>query len=141
MSSEKIKVLFLCRGNACRSQMAEGWARELAGDVIEPYSAGIAPIGVSSTAAKVMAAAGVDISSQRSKCVDEFAGADIDFVITLCSHDVSCPVFAGQAKVIHHPFEDPYFASGTKEEIYAEFVRVRDLIKAFVKTLPRSLKS
>ena len=140
MNREKMKILFLCRGNACRSQMAEGWARELKGDVIEPYSAGIAPIGVSSTAVKVMAAVGVDISRQRSKCVSEFAGADIDFVITLCSRDISCPVFAGEAKVIHHPFEDPYFARGTEEEIFAEFARVRDLIKAFVETLPQSLK-
>lgn len=141
MNHEKIKILFLCRGNACRSQMAEGWARELKGDVIEPYSAGIAPIGVSSTAVKVMAAVGVDISSQRSKCVSEFAGTDIDFVITLCSRDVSCPVFAGEAKAIHHPFEDPYFTRGTEEEIFAEFARVRDLIKAFVETLPQSLKN
>jgi len=140
MSSEKMKVLFLCRGNACRSQMAEGWTRSLKSDVIEPYSAGISPIGVSSNAVKVMAAAGVDISSQHSKSVSEFAGADIDHVITLCNSDVVCPVFAGVAKVIHHPFEDPYFAQGTEEEIIAEFCRVRDLIKAFVETLPQSLK-
>ena len=141
MSNKKIKILFLCRGNACRSQMAEGWARKLRGDAIEPYSAGIAPIGVSSTAIKVMADAGVDITTQRSKNMAEFAGADIDFVITLCSRDVSCPVFAGPAKIIHHPFEDPYFSCGTEEEILAEFSRVRDQIKAFIETLPQSLQN
>ena len=139
---EKIKVLFICTGNACRSQMAEGWARHLKGDAIEAYSAGIHPIGVSSRAIKVMAEAGVDISTHTSKHLDEFWNVDFDYVITLCDNAAkNCPVFHGKIKVIHKPFEDPYFATGSEERIMAEFRKARDKIKAFVETIPDSLKS
>ena len=139
---DKLRVLFLCTGNSCRSQMAEGWARHLKPDLIEAYSAGIRPIGVSSRAIKVMAEAGVDISTHESKHTDELSGVDFDYVVTLCNHAAeSCPVFAGKAKVIHKPFEDPYFASGSEEEIMAAFRRVRDEIGALVETLPESLKT
>ena len=139
---EKIKVLFLCTGNACRSQIAEGWARHLKGDVIDAYSAGIHPIGVSSRAIKVMAEAGVDISTHTSKHLDEFWNVDFDYVITLCDNAAkNCPVFHGKIKVIHKPFEDPYFATGSEERIMAEFRKARDKIKAFVETIPDSLKS
>jgi arsenate reductase len=140
-AKEKIKVLFLCTGNACRSQIAEGWARHLKSDCIEAFSAGIRPIGVSSRAAKVMAEAGVDISSQWSKHIDEFAGVDVDYVITVCDYArESCPVFPFKAKHIHKPFEDPYFASGTDEQVMSVFRKVRDQIKAFVEEIPESLE-
>ena len=139
-AKDKIKVLFVCTGNSCRSQMAEGWARHLRADAIEAYSAGIRPIGVSSRAIKVMAEAGVDISSHRSKHVDEFVGIDLDYVITVCDNaKEQCPVFPGGVKHIHKPFEDPYFAAGSEEEIMTVFRKVRDDIRAFVETLPENL--
>ena len=139
-NEEKIKILFLCTGNSCRSQMAEGWAKALKSDVIEAFSAGIRPIGVSDRAAIAMAEAGVDISDQRSKHIDELRDIDFDYVITLCDNArQQCPVFSGKAKVIHRAFDDPYFASGSEEEVMAVFRRVRDQIKAFVEKLPEIL--
>ncbi len=140
MTSDKIKVLFLCTGNACRSQMAEGWANHLKSDVIEAYSAGIRPIGVSAKAIKVMAEAGVDISNHTSKHIEQLRGIDFDYVITLCDNAAeSCPVFDHKIKVIHKPFTDPYFASGTEQEVLTVFKKVRDDIKAYIKTLPKGL--
>jgi len=140
-AKNRIKVLFLCTGNSCRSQIAEGWARHLKGDVIEPYSAGIRPIGVNSRAIKVMAEEGVDISMHKSKHIDEFSGIDFDYVVTLCDNAAeNCPVFSGKAKVIHKPFDDPYFASGSEEQILATFRKVRDDIKTFIETLPHCLE-
>jgi arsenate reductase len=137
----KIKILFLCTGNSCRSQIAEGWARELKGNVIDAYSAGIRPFGVSSRAIKVMAEAGVDISMHKSQHVDEFSGIDFDYVVTLCDNAAeNCPIFGGEAKVIHKPFDDPYFASGSEGQIMATFRKVRDDIKMFIETLPESLE-
>ena len=139
---DKVRVLFLCTGNSCRSQMAEGWARHLKSDVIDAYSAGIRPIGVSSRAAKVMAEAGVDISMHKSEHIDEFSGIDFDYVVTLCDNaSKSCPVFRGKARIVHKPFDDPYFASGSEEEIMATFRKVRDDIRTFIETLPQSLES
>ena len=138
---EKIKVLFLCTGNSCRSQIAEGWARHLKGNIIDAYSAGIRPIGVSSRAIKVMAEAGVDISSQKSQHLDEFSEIDFDYVITLCDNAAeNCPVFPGKAKVFHKPFEDPYFASGSEEEILETFRKVRNEIRGFIEEMPNNLK-
>ncbi len=138
---EKIKVLFLCTGNSCRSQIAEGWARELKGNVIDAYSAGILPIGVSSRAIRVMAEEGVDISMHQSQHIDEFLGIDFDYVVTLCDNAAeNCPVFSGKAKVIHKPFDDPYFASGSEEQIMATFRKVRDDIRTFIETMPESLE-
>ena len=140
-TKEKIKVLFICTGNSCRSQIAEGWARELKGNIIDAYSAGIRPFGVSSRAIKVMAEADVDISMHKSQHVDEFSGIDFDYVVTLCDNAAeNYPVFSGKAKVIHKPFDDPYFASGSEEEIMATFRKVRDDIRTFVETLPESLE-
>ncbi len=137
---DKIKILFLCTGNACRSQMAEGWARHLKSDVIEAYSGGIWPIGVSSRAIQVMAEAGVDISSQTSDHVDDFLETDFDYVITLCDNARErCPIFSGKAKLIHKPFEDPTFVVGNKDEIMRAFRLTRDQIREFVETLPESL--
>lgn len=139
-TKEKIKVLFLCTGNACRSQMAEGWARHLKSDVIEAYSAGVWPAGVSSRAIQVMAEAGVDISSQTSDHVDDFKTIDFDYVITLCDNArEQCPVFPGNARMIHRAFDDPTFVMGSEEVITAAFRRTRDEIRAFVETLPESL--
>ncbi|RJP33728.1 MAG: arsenate reductase ArsC [Candidatus Omnitrophota bacterium] len=139
----KIKILFLCTGNSCRSQMAEGWARQLKHDVIEAHSAGIETHGLNPNAVKVMAEAGVDISRQRSKHVDELEGIDFDCVITVCGHaDENCPVFPGNTKVIHHGFDDPPKLAQhakTEEEILAPYRRVRDEIKVYVAALPDSL--
>ena len=138
-----LKILFLCTGNSCRSQMAEGWARHLKGDQIEAYSAGIKTHGLNSDAVRVMAEAGVDISNHRSKQVDELCDVDFDYVVTVCGHaSESCPVFPGKAKIIHVGFDDPpQLASNakTEEERLAPYRRVRDEIRAFVETLPASL--
>ena len=138
---EKIKVLFICTGNSCRSQIAEGWARHLKGNIIDVYSAGIRPIGVSSRAIKVMAEEGVDISAQISQHLDEFSKINFDYVIILCDNAAeNCPVFSGQAKVFHKPFEDPYFASGSEEEILETFRMVRNEIRGFIEEMPNNLK-
>lgn len=139
----KLKVLFLCTGNSCRSQMAEGWARALVGDRIEPASAGIEIHGLNAQAVRVMAEAGVDISHHRSKHVDEFSGVTIDAVITVCdnAHE-SCPLFPGKTLVLHHDFDDPpRLARGaaTQEEALAHYRRVRDEIREFVLALPDRL--
>lgn len=140
-TKDKINILFLCTGNSCRSQIAEGWAEHLKGDIIDAYSAGIRPIGISSRAIKVMAEAGVDISTHKSQHVDEFSGIDFDYVVTLCDNaSENCPVFPGKAKIIHKPFEDPYFAAGSEEEIMTTFRKVRDDIRTFIETLPESLE-
>ena len=138
--ANRIRILFLCTGNSCRSQIAEGWARHLKSDVIEAYSAGIRPIGVNSRTIKVMAEAGVDISAHTSKHVDELVGIDFDYVVTVCGNArQQCPVLGGQTKHVHKSFDDPYFATGSEEEVMAVFRRVRDQIKAFVEKLPDNL--
>jgi arsenate reductase (thioredoxin) len=133
-----LKVLFLCTGNSCRSQMAEGWTRHLKGDRIEAYSAGIETHGLNPDAVRVMAEAGVDISGQRSKHVDEFRGVEFDYVVTVCGHaEEACPVFPGKARILHVGFDDPpRLAAGARmeEERLAPYRRVRDEIRAFVET-------
>ncbi|MHC4580334.1 MAG: arsenate reductase ArsC [Planctomycetota bacterium] len=137
----KTRVLFVCTGNACRSQMAEGWARQLRSDTIEAYSAGVSPAGVSTRATAVMAEAGVDISAHRSQHVSEFADMSFDYVVTLCGHaEQKCPVFGGAAKHVHRAFDDPVMVIGSIEQIMAAFRRARDEIRAFVETLPESLE-
>lgn len=139
----KVKILFLCTGNSCRSQMAEGWARHLKGGVIEPYSAGIEKHGMNPHAVKVMAEAGVDLSRQYSKTVKDLGAVQFDYVVTVCSHaHEHCPLFPGNAKVVHVGFEDPpqltkHLPDG--EEKLAVYRRVRDEIRAFVETLPEGL--
>ena len=138
---EKLKILFLCTGNSCRSQIAEGWARKLKSDCIEAFSAGIFPATLSSRAVKVMAQAGVDISEQFPKHVDELCGIDFDYVITLCDNaKENCPLFGGKAKLIHKPFADPTFLLGNEEVIMDAFRKTRDEIRDFILTLPDSLK-
>jgi len=141
----KLKVLFLCTGNSCRSQMAEGWARALKGDGIEAYSAGLEKHGMNPHAAKVMAEAGVDISIQHSKSLAEVGSVEFDYVVTVCGHaDEHCPVFPGKTQVIHAGFDDPpkltqHLPDG--EEKLAVYRRVRDEIRRFVATLPDGFKS
>jgi arsenate reductase len=143
MPMPMLKILFLCTGNSCRSQMAEGWARHLKADSIEPYSAGIETHGLNPQAVKVMAEAGVDISRQRSKLVGELRDVAFDYVVTVCGHAAEhCPLFPGKAKVIHVGFDDPPALAAeaqTEEERLAPYRRVRDEIRTFVETLPASL--
>ena len=140
---EKPKILFLCTGNSCRSQMAEGWTRHLIGDVTEPFSAGIETHGVNPFAVKVMAEAGVDISNQRSKLVDEIMYIKFDYVITLCGHArENCPFFPGKIRRVHAGFDDPPRLAEnarTKEEALVHYRRVRDEIRAFIEKLPDEL--
>ena len=138
-----LKILFLCTGNSCRSQMAEGWTRHLRGDQIEAYSAGIEAHGLNADAVRVMAEVGVDISGHRSKRLNELRGLEFDYVFTVCdnAHE-SCPVFPGKTKVIHVGFDDPprlAASAKTEEERLAQYRRVRDEIRAFVETLPAFL--
>jgi arsenate reductase len=139
-----LKVLFLCTGNSCRSQMAEGWARKLKGETIEPYSAGIEPHGMNPRAMKVMAEAGVDISGQRSKHVDELKDVAFDYVVTVCDQaNESCPIFSGKTKVVHVGFDDPpRLAKDAKDEAEAlgHYRRVRDEIREFIESLPGGFK-
>jgi arsenate reductase (thioredoxin) len=142
--ADKLNVLFLCTGNSCRSQMAEGWARALRSDSIKPYSAGIETHGLNPNAVRVMAEAGVDISGQRSKHVDELAEVPLDVVVTVCGHaDENCPRFPGNVRVVHRAFDDPPKLArdaATAEEALAHYRRVRDEIRAFVETLPEALR-
>ena len=141
-SPVKKKILFLCTGNACRSQIAEGWARHLKSGVIEAYSAGISPAGVSSRAITVMAEAGVDISTQISKHVDTLKEVDFDYVVTVCDNArEQCPVFPSRTKNIHKSFEDPALMVGSEDEIMAAFRKLRDDMRAFVETMPESLEN
>ncbi|MDD2456555.1 MAG: arsenate reductase ArsC [Thermoguttaceae bacterium] len=140
----KLNVLFLCTGNSCRSQMAEGWARALKGEVIEAYSAGIETHGLNPNAVKVMAEAGVDISGHTSKNVDALPDVPFDYVVTVCGHaDENCPLFPGPAKVVHFGFDDPPALAKLVEGEAAKldcYRRVRDDIRAFVEKLPGILE-
>jgi len=139
----KPKILFLCTGNSCRSQVAEGWARYLKGDALDPYSAGIEMHGLNPRAVKVMAEAGVDISLHRSKHINELMNIDFDYVVTVCDHaGEHCPVFPGKSKIIHVGFDDPpKLAQGarTEKEALSHYRRVRDEIRAFITRLPEVL--
>lgn len=139
----KLKILFLCTGNSCRSQMAEGWVYHLKDDCIEAYSAGIETHGLNPNAVQVMAEAGVDISGHRSKHIDELKDIALDYVITVCGHaNEQCPIFPGRTKVIYVGFDDPpKLAKEAKSEHEALdcYRRIRDEIKAFIETLPESI--
>ncbi|MCU0723134.1 MAG: arsenate reductase ArsC [Planctomycetes bacterium] len=137
----KPRVLFLCTGNACRSQMAEGWARHLFGGTIDAFSAGIDPKGVDPRAVRVMAEAGVDLSGQRSKHAKEFLGQPFDLVVTVCDRaKEACPVFPGPGERLHRSFDaPPALAEGaaSEEEALAHYRRVRDEVRAFVEEIGR----
>ncbi len=143
MNSAKPKVLFLCTGNSCRSQMAEGWTRALWGDRMDAYSAGIETHGLNPNAVKVMAEAGVDISGHRSKRVDDLVDVGWDLVITVCGHArETCPVFSGGARVVHVGFDDPpklAESAVSEEEKLDCYRRVCDEIRRFVERLPDRL--
>lgn len=140
MSDRKPRVLFLCTGNSCRSQMAEGWARALWGKRLEVCSAGTHPQGLNPLAVRAMAEAGVDIAGHCSKSLDSFDSGEIDHVITVCdSAREACPVFPGRARILHRSFDDPpHLARGAadEEEAMPHYRRVRDEIRAWVETLP-----
>jgi len=145
-AGEKIKLLFLCTGNSCRSQMAEGWGRHLKGDIIEAYSAGIETHALDRRAVRVMQEVGVDISGHRSKHLEDVRDVPFDYVVTVCDHaHESCPMWlGGKAKVIHVGFDDPPRLARdarSEEEALSHYRRIRDEIRAFVETLPRSLES
>lgn len=141
----KVKILFLCTGNSCRSQMAEGWTRHLKSDTIEAFSAGIETHGLNPNAVQVMKEVGVDISEQKSQNISEFADQQLDFVVTVCGHaDENCPVFPSKTKVVHVGFEDPPKLAqnaSTPEEALECYRKVRDEIKAFVENLPENIKT
>jgi len=138
-----MKILFLCTGNSCRSQMAEGWARHLKSDVLDAYSAGIETHGLNPHAVAVMAEAGVDITGHFSKTPSDLEPVEFDYVVTVCGHaNEHCPVFPGRTKIVHVGFEDPpkltkHLPDGDEKlEVYR---RVRDEIRAYVATLPEAL--
>ena len=132
----KPKVLFLCTGNSCRSQMAEGWARYLLSDQIEPYSAGIEAHGMNPNAVRVMREVGVDISVQKSKLVDSLDEIPFDLVVTVCGDAAeNCPAFLGKARIVHAGFDDPprlAKSAATEEEALGHYRRVRGEIREFV---------
>jgi len=142
--AEKMKILFLCTGNSCRSQMAEGFCRHLKGELIEVSSAGIETHGLNPLAVQVMKEVGIDISRHKSKTVEELGDTEFDYVITVCGHaSESCPVFPAKTRIIHQGFDDPpqlAKQAKTKEEVLDCYRRVRDEIKAYVLTLPESLE-
>lgn len=132
----KLKILFLCTGNSCRSQMAEGWAKKLRVETVEAHSAGVEPHGMNPRAIQVMQEAGVDISGHRSKHVDELKAIPFDYVVTVCDQaNEACPLFPGKTKVVHIGFDDPpRLAKDAKseEEALGHYRRVRDEIRQFI---------
>jgi arsenate reductase len=139
----KINILFLCTGNSCRSQMAEGWARLMHGNRFEVYSAGLQPKELDPRAVSVMREAGVDISDHKSKHIRDLGDITFDYVITVCGHaDEHCPVFPGPTKKIHVGFEDPpQLARDAQndEEALGHYRRIRDEMRDFIRTLPQTL--
>jgi arsenate reductase len=137
----KQKILFLCTGNSCRSQIAEGWLKHLGGDRFEVYSAGIVAHGKNPRAITVMQEAGVDISSQESEALDPKLLDEVDLLVTVCGNaDETCPTVPASCRKVRWPFDDPAKATGTEEEIMAEFRRVRDQIKARIAQFVQSGK-
>ena len=143
MNAAKPKILFLCTGNSCRSQMAEGWGRHLHPDRYEFFSAGIEKHGLNPLAVKVMAEAGVDISGQRSKLLSELEPLTFDYVITVCDQaNEQCPFFPGKAVKLHREFPDPpRLAQGaaSEEEALGHYRAVRDAIREYLTRLPADL--
>jgi arsenate reductase len=138
---DKPKVLFLCTGNACRSQMAEGLCRHFLDDRVEAFSAGIERHALNARAVRVMAEIGIDIAGHQSKTVDELVGQSFDYVVTVCdrAHE-TCPYFPAKTKVLHQGFDDPpKLADGaaTEEEALSHYRRVRDEIRNFILELPQ----
>lgn len=138
------KVLFLCTGNSCRSQMAEGLAKHFLSNKITVYSAGIEKHGLNEMAVKVMNEIGIDISGNLSKTVDELSENIFDFVITVCGHaHETCPFFPAKTKILHQGFDDPPFLTRemtNEKDILNIYRRIRDEIKNYILTLPDILE-
>ena len=141
--TDKTTVLFLCTGNSCRSQMAEGLCRELHGESIDAFSAGIETHGLNPLAVRAMAELDIDISGHRSKTVDDLAGKAFDVVITVCGHaEETCPVFPATTRLIHRGFDDPpklAADAGSDDEAMPHYRRVRDEIRDYLRELPKHL--
>lgn len=142
--SERVRILVLCTGNSCRSQMAEGFFRHIGKGTIDVESAGLSPSIVNPSAIRVMREAGIDISGHTSDPVEKYIGREWDYVITVCGNaEQQCPVFPGKTTRLHWPFDDPAHAEGSEEEVLGVFRRVRDdiggkiaeWVKANVKSL------
>lgn len=132
------KILVLCTGNSCRSQIAEGYLRHFAGEKVRVYSAGIETHGVNPKAVSIMYEDGIDISHHTSNRMDEYREMDFDFVITVCDHAKErCPFFPTTAKKFHHNFPDPAKATGNEEEIMQQFRLARNLIKDYCERFVR----
>ena len=140
---DKPKILFLCTGNSCRSQMAEGWAKKLQGDQFDSFSAGIEAHGLNPRAIQVMREAGVDISDHHSQTLNQLADHQFDYIFTVCDRaQESCPTVPLATRVIHHQFDDPPQLAAnarTEEEALVHFRQVRDEIKGWIQQLPRQL--
>lgn len=143
MKTEKLKILFLCTGNSCRSQMAEGFARHLKSELLEVWSAGIERHGMNENAIQVMREKGVDIMHHSSKLLDELTHVKFDYVITVCGHaHETCPVFSGSCNVVHVGFDDPpkmALEFSDKEQQLGCYRKVRDEIEKYIQSLPQSL--
>ena len=142
MEKDRIKILYLCTGNSCRSQMAEGWTRYLKSDCVEVYSAGCVIKGLNPRAVQVMKEAGVDITTQRSKLIDEFENEDFDFVIMVCDYQAGCPPFDGMSRVLQVAFDDPVPFDEediSEEERLEVYRRIRDEIRDYVSQFPEIL--
>lgn len=143
--TDKLKILFLCTGNSCRSQMAEGLANALKGDVVQAYSAGTAPQKLNPIAVSVMMELGINISSHTAKSVEALGEQRFDYVITVCDDaNEHCPLWPGRGKVVHRGFDDPPRLAAlavSEEEGLGHYRRVRDEIKGFVESLPQGLES
>lgn len=136
------RILVLCTGNSCRSQMMEGWIRYFGGDKVEVKSAGVETHGVNPRAIKVMGESEVDISGHTSNHVDEYMGEEFDLIITVCdSAKERCPVFPSKSEQRHHNFPDPAKATGSEEEILSEFREVRDQIRDYAENLVKEFVS
>ena len=136
--ADKRRVLILCTGNSARSQMGEGLLRHDAGDRFTVESAGTKPSSVRPEAIAVMKEVGIDITSHRSKHVDEFAGRDFDYVLTVCDNaKETCPVFFGRATRLHYSFNDPAAVEGSEERRLAAFRQVRDELRSYLKSFAK----
>ena len=137
------RILFLCTGNSCRSQMAEGLCRHLHGDRLEPYSAGIERHGLNPLAVQAMAEIGIDISTNQSKTVDDLGDVAFDYVVTVCGHaNETCPFFPARTSVIHQGFDDPprlAADAASDAEALPHYRRVRDEIRDYIQSLPEAL--
>ncbi|OGL43535.1 MAG: arsenate reductase (thioredoxin) [Candidatus Schekmanbacteria bacterium RBG_13_48_7] len=140
--SKKLKILFACTGNSCRSQMAEGFAKNILGEHCEVYSAGVEAHGLNPKAVETMKEVGIDISDQYSKTIDKVPWQDMDIIITLCGHAAeTCPAVPSQANRIHWGITDPVKSTGSESEINKVFQQVRDDIKARILDLKKTLTS